>query len=82
MPKISLEAVRVNARMNQKEWAKKLGVSNATVVNWEKGNTEPSLSQLREMSLLSGIPMDFIFVPDKSNQIEFQKRWLEKNGNV
>ena len=67
MPKISLEAVRVNARMNQKEWAKKLGVSNATVVNWEKGNTEPSLSQLREMSLLSGIPMDFSFVPDKSN---------------
>ena len=67
MPKISLEAVRVNAKMTQKEWATKLGVSNATVVNWEKGNTEPSLSQLREMSRLSGVPMDFIFVPDKSN---------------
>ena len=67
MPKISLEAVRVNAGMTQKEWAKKLGVSNVTVVNWEKGNTEPSLSILRRMSELSGIPMDFIFVPDKSN---------------
>lgn len=67
MPKISLEAVRVNAGMNQKEWAKNLGVSNATVVNWEKGNTEPSLSVLRKMSELSGIPMDFIFVQDKSN---------------
>lgn len=67
MPKISLEAVRVNAKMTQKEWAKMLGVSNATVVNWEKGNTEPNLSQLREMSRLSGVPMDFIFVPDKSN---------------
>lgn len=67
MPKISLEAVRVNARMTQKEWAKVLGVSNATVVNWEKGNTEPSLSILRKMSQLSNIPMDFIFVPDKSN---------------
>lgn len=67
MPKISLEAVRVNACMTQKEWAKKLGVSNVTVVNWEKGNTEPSLSVLRRMSELSGIPMDFIFVPDKSN---------------
>lgn len=63
MPKISLEAVRVNAKMTQKEWAKELGVSNATVVNWEKGNTEPSLTQLRKMSELSGIPMDFIFVP-------------------
>ena len=67
MPKISLEAVRVNAKMTQKEWASKLGVSNSTVVNWEKGNTEPSLSQLREMSRLSGVPMDFIFVPDKSH---------------
>lgn len=67
MPKISLEAVRVNAGMSQKEWAKRLGVSNNTVVNWEKGSTEPTLSQVREMSLLSGIPMDFIFVPDKFN---------------
>lgn len=66
MPEISLEAARVNAGMTQKEWAAKLGVSNVTVVNWEKGNTEPSLSQLREISRLSGIPMDFIFVPDKS----------------
>ena len=49
MPKISLEAVRVNA------------------VNWEKGKTEPTLSQLRKMSELSGIPMDFIFVPNKFN---------------
>lgn len=67
MPRISLEAVRVNAKMTQKEWAERLGVSNNTVVNWEKGNTEPSLSKLREMSQLSGIPMDFIFVPEKSN---------------
>ena len=50
MPKISLEAVRVNARCNQKEWAEIFGVSNATVVNWEKGKTEPTLSQLRKMS--------------------------------
>lgn len=70
MPKISLEAVRVNAKFTQKEWAKKLGVSQGTVINWEKGNTEPSLSQLRKMSELSGIPMDFIFVPDTSNLIE------------
>ena len=67
MPKITLEAVRVNAGMNQKEWAKRLGVSSATVISWEKGKTEPTLTQLREMSLLSGIPMDFIFVPDKFN---------------
>ena len=67
MPKISLEAVRVNAKMTQKEWAKLLGVSNSTVVNWEKGKTEPTLTQHRKMSEHSGIPMDFIFVPNKFN---------------
>ena len=71
MPKISLEisleAARVNAKLTQKELAEKLGISNVTVVNWEKGVTEPTLSQLRKISQLSGIPMDFIYVPDKSN---------------
>lgn len=71
MPKISLEisleAARVNAKLTQKELAKELGISNVTVVNWEKGVTEPTLSQLRKISQLSGIPMDFIYVPDKSN---------------
>ena len=67
MPKISLEAVRVNAGYNQKEWAEMFGISNSTVVNWEKGKTEPTLSQLRKMSELSGIPMDFIFVPNSFN---------------
>lgn len=67
MPQISLEAARINAKLTQKELAKILGVSNATIVNWENGSTEPSLSQLKKISELSGIPMDFIFVPDKSN---------------
>lgn len=67
MPKISLEAARVNAQKTQHEWAILLNVSKTTVINWEKGNTEPNLSQLRRISELSGIPMDFIFVPDKSN---------------
>lgn len=63
MPKISLEAARVNAKLTQKELAKILGVSNATIVNWEKGNSEPNLTQLRKISELSGIPLDFIFLP-------------------
>jgi len=71
MPRISLKAARVNANMEQREWAENIGVSVATVINWEKGNTEPTLSQLRKISELSGIPMDFIFVPEKFNLIEF-----------
>ena len=67
MPKISLEAARINAKLTQKELAEILGVSNATIVNWESGKTEPNLTQLKKISELSGIPMDFIFVPEQSN---------------
>lgn len=66
LPRISIAACRVNAELNQREFADKIGVSLATVVNWESGKTEPTASQLRTISQLSGIPMDFIFVPAKS----------------
>lgn len=64
--RISLAAARVNSNLNQKEFAEKLGVSLATITNWEKGKTEPDASQLRKISQLSGIPMDIIFVPKES----------------
>jgi len=64
--KIKLPAVRVNAEMNQNEWAEALGVSPSTIYKWEKGENEPSYSALCKMSELSGIPIDLIFVPLKS----------------
>ena len=65
-PQIIIAAARVNARMNQREFAEFMGVDVSTVTNWEKGKTEPSASQLRKISEVSGIPMDFIFVPEQS----------------
>lgn len=59
---ISLQACRINAKMNQSEWAKEIGVSTPTIYNWEAGKTEPSISQLRKISELSGIPFDYIAV--------------------
>lgn len=63
---ISIAAARVNSKMTQKEFADKIGVSLATVTNWEKGKTEPDASQLRVISKLSGIPMDYIFISKES----------------
>lgn len=64
--KISIASARVNSGMTQPEFAKKIGVSLSTVINWEKGRTEPNASQLRTISELSGVPMDFIFVHEWS----------------
>ena len=61
--RISLEACRVNARLKQSELAEKLGVSVQTIGNWESGRSEPNMSQLREISDITEIPMDYIFVP-------------------
>lgn len=65
-PRITLAAARVNAGMNQREMAEYLGVDVSTITNWEKGKSEPSASQLRKISDVSMIPMDFIFVPEQS----------------
>lgn len=65
-PQISLAAARTNAKLNQREMAEIMGVDVTTIINWEKGKSEPSASQLRKISEISMIPMDFIFVQTQS----------------
>ncbi len=65
---ISLAAARINARMTQSEVAEKMHVGKQTIVNWEKGKTEPTVSQGRALSEIYGIPMDtIIFFAKQSN---------------
>lgn len=67
MPHITLEAARVNAGLTQKDLAEYLKVTVTTVSNWEKGITEPTATQFRAISEVSGIPMDFLFLPKESH---------------
>ena len=64
---ISLAAARVNAGLTQEDVAKKMKISKNTLVNWEKGKAEPTVSQGRRLSMLYKIPLDNIFLPSKSN---------------
>jgi DNA-binding XRE family transcriptional regulator len=65
---ITHAAARVNAGMTQDDVAKEMRVGKQTVVNWEKGKTEPSVSQGRRLSELFKMPLDrIIFLPAKSN---------------
>lgn len=66
---ISLAAARVNAGLTQSDVARKMNVGKQTIVNWEKGKSEPKMSQSRKLSDLYGIPLDNIFLPCKSNNI-------------
>jgi transcriptional regulator with XRE-family HTH domain len=66
MFQITLEAARVNAGYSQKEAAQKLGVSNCTLLHWEKGVSMPKANQITAICELYGIPYDMlIFLPNR-----------------
>ena len=63
---ISLAAARKNANMTQDAAAKALGVTQQTLLNWEMGRSEPTVSQGRAISKLYKMPLDMInFLPSK-----------------
>jgi transcriptional regulator with XRE-family HTH domain len=67
MLKITLEAARVNAGLNQKEAAKLLHISNKTLQNWESGKSYPNADKIAEICELYVIAYDNIkFLPNRS----------------
>lgn len=63
MPKITMRAARVNADLTINEVAKELGISNKTLISWEKGKTEPTASQMLKLVSLYAMPMEFLILP-------------------
>ncbi len=63
---ISLAAARVNAGMTQADVAKEMHLTKQTIVNWENNRIIPKPAQLEMMCRLYNIPLDNIFLPDKS----------------
>jgi transcriptional regulator with XRE-family HTH domain len=64
--RISLKAALTNTDKSRAELAEIFGVDVSTITNWCSGIGSPSVAQLRRISELSGIPMDFIFLPKES----------------
>lgn len=60
-PKITLAAARVNAGLSQQEAAKALGVSVATLQNYESGKTVPQWGTVQKIEAVYNFPADFIF---------------------
>lgn len=61
--KISMAAARVNAGLKQKELAAKCGVSESTVINWEKGKSTPHIKRLPKLEKAYGISLDYVKIP-------------------
>lgn len=61
--RISLKAARVNADLSQQEAAIKLGISKATLQNYENGKTVPNWELVRRIESTYGISTENLFFP-------------------
>lgn len=60
----SIQEWRKIRRFTRRELASDVGVTIATVYNWERGKSEPKASQLRKIADALGITMNDIDVPE------------------
>lgn len=60
----TIRELREEQGWSQFEFAIKAGVTPSTISNWERGVTEPKVSQLRKVAELFGVSMDVIQVAD------------------
>ena len=58
MVRITLEAARRNVGLTQKEAADRLGISNTTLFNWEKGLSFPNVQQVEKICELYCVSYD------------------------
>lgn len=58
--KISLPAARKIKGITQTQLAKECKVSVSTVSNWERGKTEPTVSQAKKIANVCGLKLDDI----------------------
>ena len=66
----TIREFRETQSWTQLELANRLGVTPATVYNWERGKYEPSASKLRAIAQAFGVSMDDIaLIEDQGNAV-------------
>ncbi len=63
---------RKKAGLTQVAFAKKLGISQASVALWEKGSTEPRGSNLNTAAKILGVSVDYLLTGTASNKVADQ----------
>ena len=80
--KINMQAARINANLTPKQMAEKLGVTDVTVRNWEKGKGLPNIQQAQMWAVACGLlieDIDFLrpYGSQKANNKDLKEN-LEK----
>lgn len=58
---LTLKSARVNVGLTQEEAAEKLGISVASLANYEKGRTFPDVPVIKKIEDVYGIPYSELF---------------------
>ena len=73
MVKDSIKELRKTKKLTQKAFAELINVTQSTVSKWEKGETEPSFSELNLIYKIYGINL----VDGSMAKIELEKEWIQ-----
>ena len=69
-----LQTLRKGRKLSQQELADKMGVSRATVSNYEVGRRAPHLSELKRFAEFYGVGLDYFGVTSKDEIFELLSR--------
>ena len=69
-----LKEIRLNKKLTQKEIAEKLGTSQPSYQNWEKGTRKPSRITLQKIATFFNVSTDYLLgktdIPDPDSDID------------
>lgn len=65
-----LKKLRSDFNVTQADLAKKLGVSNQTLLNWENGIYEPKIAQLIKLADIFGVSIDYLVERKSINEVD------------
>ena len=55
-----LKELRIEKNLTQKQLSKKLNVSEDSIYNWENGRSEPSITDLINLSIILDVTIDYL----------------------
>lgn len=64
-----LSYYREKNKLTQRQLAKKLDVSNATIAMWETSQRNPTLNKARQLSLILNVSIEEIFFANVDNNV-------------
>ena len=74
---LDIKSARLKAGMTQKDLGKILGVTKQTIINYEKGTTEPSWERLEDIAKALKIDVDELFPYSEFGEKKGDLKWAE-----